>query len=336
MTINELKTEILKSETNILLVSHKNPDGDTIGASLALYHLFSTMQLNVSLLVPNDFPDFLKWMPGSEQFIIAMAQEKAANKAMAEATLIFFIDFNNYERIAFIEKQLRENQSPIILIDHHPNPEDIFDFVISDVRVSSTSELIYNFIEQLEWLDKINKPIAENLFTGIMTDTGCFSHNSSRPETFEVVAALLKKGIDKNEIYDRIYHNFSESRMRLLGYALYEKMVVMPEYHTAYFYFSAEELERFNFQLGDEEGMVNYLLSIKGIQFAVIILEKKSYVKMSFRSKGLFPANYVAKRYFHGGGHLNAAGGKSYQSLSETITKLQKVLNDDTAIQKYF
>jgi len=336
MTINELKTEILKPETNILLVSHKNPDGDTIGAALALYHLFSTIQLNVSMLVSNDFPDFLKWMPGNNQFIIAMEQEKLANKAMTEATLIFFIDFNNYERIDFIAKRLAKNQSPKILIDHHPNPDDIFDFVLSDVKVSSTSELIFNFIEQLAWLDKINKPIAENLFTGIMTDTGCFSHNSSRPETFEVVAALLKKDIDKNEIYDRVYNNFSESRMRLLGYALYEKMVVMPEYHTAYFYFSAEELKRFNFQLGDEEGMVNYLLSVKGVQFAIIIIEKKRYVKISFRSKGLFPANYVAKRYFHGGGHLNAAGGKSHKPLSETITKLQKVLKEDEAIQKYF
>ncbi len=336
MKIDELKTELLRTDAKILLLSHKNPDGDTIGAALALYHLFSTMKLNVSLLVPNSFPDFLKWMPGSNQFIVAMEQGKLANQVMAEATLIFFIDFNNYERIDFIVKEIRKNRSPKILIDHHPNPDDFFDFTLSDVKVSSTSELIYGFIEQLDFETKINDEIAACLFAGIMTDTGCFSHNSSRPETFEVVAKLLKTGIKKDDIYDKVYNNFSESRMRLLGYALYERMVVLPEYHTAFFSFSAQELKQFNFQLGDEEGMVNYLLAIKGVQFSVIIIEKKSYVKMSFRSKGLFPANYVAKRYFHGGGHLNAAGGRSYKSLQETITKLQKVLKDDQTIQKYF
>ncbi len=336
MNIDEIKSEILKQEAKVLLLSHKNPDGDTIGAALALYHIFSQMNVEVKLLVPNAFPDFLKWMPGSEKFIMAMENQKKSNQTIAEASLFFFVDFNNYERIDFVAKEVKKNKAPKILIDHHPNPDSFFDFVMSDVKVSSTSELIYSFIEQLEFLDKLNKPVAECLFTGIMTDTGCFSHNSSRPETFETAAQLLKTGIDKNEIYDRVYNNFSENRMRLLGYALYEKMVVLPEYRTAYFSFSAEELTKFNFQLGDEEGMVNYLLAVKGVLFTVIIIEKKSYVKMSFRSKGLFPANYIAKRYFHGGGHLNAAGGKSYKSLTETITKLQTVLKDDQALQKYF
>lgn len=336
MKINELRTELLKPDAKILLLSHKNPDGDTIGAGLALFHLFSGMELDVSMVVPNAFPEFLKWMPGAEKFVVAMENRELANQIIADATVIFFVDFNNYERIDFIGKEVSKNDAPKILIDHHPNPDDFFDFSLSDVKVSSASELIYSFIEQLGFIDQINKPIAECLFAGIMTDTGCFSHNSSHPETFEIVAQLLKSGINKNEIFDNVYNNFSESRMRLLGYALYEKMVVLPEFHTAFFSFSAEELGKFNFQLGDEEGMVNYLLAIKGVLFTVIIIEKKSYVKMSFRSKGLFPANYVAKRYFHGGGHLNAAGGKSYKSLSETITKLQKVLKDDQALQKYF
>ncbi|MCD6366885.1 MAG: bifunctional oligoribonuclease/PAP phosphatase NrnA [Bacteroidales bacterium] len=336
MRIDELKTELLKPEAKILLLSHKNPDGDTIGAALALYHLFSGMGLDVSLVVPNAFPDFLKWMPGAEKYIVAMENQKNANQAIAEASLFFFVDFNNYERIDFIAKEVGKNKAPKILIDHHPNPDSFFDFAMSDVKVSSASELIYSFIEQLGFLDKLNKPVAECLFAGIMTDTGCFSHNSSRSETFETAAQLLKTGIDKNEIYDHVYNNFSENRMRLLGYALYEKMVILPEYRTAYFSFSAEELTKFNFQLGDEEGMVNYLLAVKGILFTIIIIEKKNYVKMSFRSKGLFPANYVAKRYFHGGGHLNAAGGKSYKSLQETVDKLQKVLKEDEALQKYF
>ena len=336
MKIDELKAGLLKSEVKILLLSHKNPDGDTIGAALALYHLFSGMGLDVNLVVPNAFPEFLKWMPGTEKYIVAMENREKTNQVIAEATVIFFIDFNNYERIDFIAKEVRKNRVPKILIDHHPNPDDFFDFSLSDVKVSSTSELIYSFIEELGFVSKINKKISECLFAGIMTDTGCFSHNSSRPATFEITAKLLKSGINKDEIYDRVYNNFAESRMRLLGYALYEKMVVLPEFHTAYFSFSAEELKEFNFQLGDEEGMVNYLLAIKGVLFTVIIIEKKSYVKMSFRSKGLFPANYVAKRYFHGGGHLNAAGGKSYKSLQETIDKLQKVLQDDEVLQKYF
>ena len=336
MNIDEIKTELLNPDAKVLLLSHKNPDGDTIGAALALYHIFSQMNVATKLLVPNAFPDFLKWMPGAENFIVAMEHQKDANQAIAEATLFFFVDFNNYERIDFISKEVAKNKAPKILIDHHPNPDSLFDFAMSDVKVSSTSELIYSFIEKLEFLDKLNKPVAECLFTGIMTDTGCFSHNSSRPETFETTAQLLKTGIDKNEIYDHVYNNFSENRMRLLGYALYEKMVVLHKYRTAYFSFSAKELTKFNFQLGDEEGMVNYLLAVKGVLFTVIIIEKKSYVKMSFRSKGLFPANYIAKRYFHGGGHLNAAGGKSYKSLKETIEKLQTVLKDDETIQKYF
>ncbi len=336
MNIDELKTKLLNPDAKVLLLSHKNPDGDTIGAALALYHIFSQMNIATKLLVPNAFPDFLKWMPGAEKFIVAMEHQKDANQAIAEATLFFFVDFNNYERIDFISKEVGKNNAPKVLIDHHPNPDSFFDFAMSDVKVSSTSELIYSFIEKMEFLDKLNKQVAECLFTGIMTDTGCFSHNSSRPETFETTAHLLKTGIDKNKIYDRVYNNFSESRMRLLGYALYEKMVVLPKYHTAYFSFSAEELKKFNFQLGDEEGMVNYLLAVKGVLFTIIIIEKKSYVKMSFRSKGLFPANYIAKRYFHGGGHLNAAGGKSYKSLKETIEKLQTVLKDDKTIQKYF
>ncbi|HIE16267.1 MAG TPA: bifunctional oligoribonuclease/PAP phosphatase NrnA [Bacteroidales bacterium] len=336
MTIEEIKTEILKTESKIVLLSHKNPDGDTIGSALALYHLFSNLNIDTTMIVPNDFPDFLKWMPGADRFIVATKEEKLAHQSINNATLIFFIDFNNYDRINHIEHIVKKNNAPKILIDHHPNPEYFFDFSLSGVTVSSTAELIYSFISHLGYSNKINKSIAESLFTGIMTDTGCFSHNSSKPETFETVAKLLHTGIDKNKIYNNLYNNFSENRMRLLGYALYEKMIVLSQYHTAFFSLSEKELQKFNFQLGDEEGMVNYLLSIKNIIFAVIILEKKNYVKLSFRSKGFFPANYIAKRYFHGGGHLNAAGGKSYKSLSETITKLQTILKDDQALQKYF
>jgi len=274
-------------------------------------------------------------MPGNEHYIVTGNPDKKVSESISRATIIFFIDFNNYERINKIEKSVKNNPAPKILIDHHPNPETFFDFTISKVEASSTSEILYNFITDIGWQQYLDKTIAECLFVGIMTDTGCFNHNSSNPDTYRTIANLLSFGVDKDEIFDKTYNNFSEERLRLMGYSVSEKLVVLPELKSAYIYLSAAELERFNFKLDDEEGLVNFPLAIKGVDFTSIIIEKQNYVKMSFRSKWKFPANYIAEKYFHGGGHLNAAGGKSFKSLEETISKIENALKTDEVIRQF-
>lgn len=335
MELSELKNEILKQGSKVLILSHKNPDGDTIGAGLALYSLLKNLSVESTLMVTNDFPDFLKWMPGNEHYVITQDTTHDIQQKISDATLIFFIDFNNYERINTIEQLVSNNPAPKILIDHHPNPQTFFDFSFSDTKASSTSELLYNFINNIGWHTYIDKTIAECLFVGIMTDTGCFNHNSSMPETYKIVSELLSLGVDKDAVFDKVYNNFSENRMRLLGYALNEKMVILPELKASYIYLIAAELERFNFKLGDEEGMVNFPLAIRMVNLTAIIIEKQNYIKLSFRSKGKFPTNYLAKKYFHGGGHLNASGGKSFKSMAETIAKFEKVLKNDEILKTF-
>lgn len=335
--IEELQNLLSDTSQKIVLVSHKNPDCDTIGATLGLTLLLERQGFqHVQPVLPNHYPEFLAWLPGIDRYIIASENDEPVQTVIASADIIFCIDFNNYERVTPLGKYLKKSTAIKLLIDHHPNPDDVFEYALSKVLASSASELTYEFIALMGWQGLLDQDIATNLYAGIMTDTGCFSFNSSQPETFKIVAHLLEQGIDKDEIYDRIYNSYSEERMRWVGYSLYERMEVLSEKRTAFFAIPANDLERFNNQIGDEEGMVNIPLSIKGVQFAVIMIERPDYIKMSFRSKKLFPANYVAKRYFHGGGHLNAAGGKSYKTLPETVEKLKKILNEDTALQSFF
>lgn len=317
--------ELLKTAKSISIITHQGPDGDAIGSSLGLFHFLKLLnKTNVNVIVPDTFPDFLSWMPGSNEITVCKNSTDAASCLLDQSDIIFCLDFNHTSRIPCLSETVIKSDAVKILIDHHPNPENFTKYIISETSASSTAELIYNFISEFD--TEINQDIASCLFTGIMTDTGGFSHNSSHPGTFEIVANLLKTGIDKNKIFDNLYNNFSASRMRLMGYCLHQKMKVFPEYKTAYIALSQKELNEFNFQTGDTEGFVNLPLAIDGIMFSAFFTEKEKLVRTSFRSKGNFAVNNFSKNNFNGGGHTNAAGGESKESLDKTIKKFESLL----------
>jgi len=323
---SEKLVTLLKQPGNILLVSHYNPDGDAIGSVLALYHYLKEKGHQVSLIVPNDFPDFLKWMPGSDNIVVYFKHQKTATKIINESNVIICVDFNDVTRLKDLGTKLVSSDAAKVLIDHHPKPDDIYKIMINNTGVSSTAELIYNFICKAGDRRLIDSKIAECIYCGIMTDTGCFSFNSSNPETFLIIADLLKCGISKDKIFNRVYDNFSYNRMKLLGYCLNKKMVVLPEYHTAFIYLTRKEMEKHHFKPGDSEGFVNLPFSIEGVNITALFLEKKDEIRISMRSRGGFAVNSFCTENFEGGGHKNAAGGESHISMKKTIEKFKKLL----------
>lgn len=319
--------KLLASKKKIAVLTHTNPDGDAIGSLLGLGLFLKAMGHDVQVMTPNPYPEFLQWLPGNGEVVIFTRRKAKAIRIIEEAEIIFCLDFNASNRFEGLETCLQSAKGIKILIDHHPHPQPEYDLLFSNTAVSSTAELVYEFMEGTGKKDLISKEIAECLYVGIMTDTGNFSFNSSEMRTFEIVAALLNLGIEKDKIYSLVYDNFSENRMRLLGYCLSEKMVVLPEYHTAYISLNQEEQQRFKFDTGDSEGFVNYPLSIKGIIFSALLTEQKDKsIRISFRSKGSFATNVFAETHFEGGGHKNASGGKSLLPLNETISKFEALL----------
>ena len=318
--------DLLADPSEIVLVTHINPDGDAIGTILGFYWLLLKKGHTVNMIVPNEIPFFLEWLPGCDRILIAEKDLDVAKRFISSAQLLVCLDFNASDRLGKLETVFLTARGTKILVDHHPDPGGFADHIISDTDTGSTAELVYNLIVKLGMIQLIDKKIAECLFTGILTDTGCFSFNSSQPETYLVVADLLKKGIDKDRIYTLVYDNYSSDRMRLLGYSLNDKMVVLPEYRTAYISLTEKELRRFNHLTGDTEGFVNYLFSIKGIKLTALFIEKEDHIKISFRSRGNFNINKFSEKHFNGGGHKNAAGGESYQSLDQTIEKFINLL----------
>ncbi|MDK2910735.1 MAG: bifunctional oligoribonuclease and phosphatase NrnA [Bacteroidales bacterium] len=316
----------LQKKNNILIISHPNPDGDSIGSSLALSRLLLKMGKNSNVVVPNGIPSYLLWLPGASEVIVYESHAHKAEKIIQEAEIVFFIDFNSINRLNNIGKYFEQGNKTFILIDHHLQPADIFDVVFHTTQVSSTSELIYDFIVKAglkEWMDK---EIATCLYTGIMTDTGSFSYSCNHPQTYHVTAELISLGINVSQIHNLVYDTFSEDRMRLLGHLLLNCMVVNHDLHTAYLYLSLTDQKRFNFQPGDSEGFVNYALSIKGIRFAAFFTEKENLIRISFRSKGNFSVNNFARIHFDGGGHLNASGANSYRPLKDTLELFESLL----------
>lgn len=319
--------ELIGHSRLIAVTSHHNPDGDAIGSILALNGLLVKLGKTTVPMVPNDFPAFLKWMPSSHEILVFKNDPERGNSVIQEADVIFCLDYNALSRTDIIHEGLKAAGGVKVLIDHHPDPIlSDFDLHYSEIETSSTSELIYRFIRDCGWLDNIDLPIAENLFTGMMTDTGSFSYACNFPETFEISAALIRKGVDPEKLHRLVYDTYSENRLRLLGYCLGEKLTVLPELRSAYIALSRNELQRFNYQPGDTEGIVNYALSIGQVNVAVILTERKDRIRLSLRSKGAFSVNFLAREHFNGGGHKNAAGGDSYVSLEETIEKLKKIL----------
>ena len=314
----------LPAET--VLFTHVNPDGDAIGTMLGLYWFLSYLGHRVSMIIPNEIPSYLEWLPGCEKILVAEENFEQSIQLMRGAELLVCVDFNEPERLDSLKDEFIRSKAVKVLIDHHPGPKDFTDHIISIPETGSASELVYNLIVQTGHNHLIDKKTAECFFVGIMTDTGCFNYNSSNPETYLVVADLLEKGIDKDRIFRLVYDNYSADRMRLLGFSLSEKMVVMPEYRTAYIALTREELAKYNHVTGDTEGFVNLPFSIKGIKMTALFLEKEGYIKISFRSRGNFEINKFSEKHFNGGGHKNAAGGECYTSLEDTIKTFLNLL----------
>jgi phosphoesterase RecJ-like protein len=325
-SILEITSDLSKAN-NIVIVPHKGPDGDAIGSSLGLYHFLKGKGHHVSVIAPNDYPDFLKWLPGQEDILIYEKDYMICRPLITNADIIFTLDFNDLHRSGDMQEPLSEANATFIMIDHHPEPAEYADHTYSDTTMSSTCQMVYQFIKKLRSVKSITPEIATCLYTGIMTDTGSFRFRSTSSETHRVIADLIDKGADNASIHQQIYDTSSESRLKLLGTAL-QNLRVNKELKTAYITLSQEELDKNNFKKGDTEGFVNYGLSLEGIIFAAIFIEHKvdGIIKISFRSIGDFNVNEFARAHFQGGGHVNAAGGKSDVSLENTIVKFNTVL----------
>ncbi len=318
--------ELLTDSKNIVLSAHKNPDGDTLGAVTAMYHYLKAKGHTVTAVVPNDYPDFYKWMPGIENMLVFDNSPKPVKKALADADVIFCLDFNATHRTGNMGPFISRAKAVKVVIDHHPQPSDEFNYYFTETETSSTGELVYEFIEGLNDTTSITKEIAACLYTCIMTDTGSFSYSCNRQRTYEITGALISKGIQPDLIHKLVYDTFTEHRLRLLGFALSEKLLVWEDLHTAVISLSREELKRFDYRVGDTEGLVNYPLSMEKINLSVLITEKDNVLRLSFRSKGDFSVNQLARTHFEGGGHKNAAGGNAHDSIEETIKRLKSVL----------
>lgn len=314
---------------NIVLICHINPDGDAIGSQLAFYYYLKSIGREAEMISPNYLQEFLKWMDGSERITIFIREREKSIRMIREADLIILLDFNQPGRLGEAMDHVVESKARKVIIDHHLNPADFADLLISDPSKCSTAELVHELIKEINGTDIISKAYAEALYVGIITDTGNFEHGNFTGNTYRTVADLIDAGIDKVKIYNKIYNNYSVDRMRLQGLALNGRMVILPELKSAYIYLSKKDLKDYNNVKGDTEGFVNMPLSIKDIVFSTLFIEKDGFVKLSFRSKGTFPVNEFAARWFSGGGHLNASGGEFSGTLDEAIAHFLRVLEEN-------
>lgn len=317
----------LSTPQRILLIPHKNPDGDAIGAALGLQHFLLRSQDQVTVLSPNDFPAFLKWMPGADGVTDFSGDPEKGAGAIREATLIFALDFNALDRTGPMQEALSAADARFVMIDHHQSPEPFADLVYSDTGMSSTCEMVYHTICALGGAEQLPAQTATCLYAGILTDTGSFKFAATTPRTLKVAAALMEQGADHTEIHRQIYDTNRPEKLRLLGIALRNLKIIAP-YRTAYITLSQEELDSCDYRKGDTEGFVNYGLSLEGTVLAGIFIENRDegIVKISLRSRGDFSVNEMARAHFEGGGHINAAGGRSRESLSDTVARFEALL----------
>lgn len=319
--------KLLSTPKKVVITTHHKPDADALGSSLGLSGLLKKLGHEVKVITPTDYPDFLKWMKGDDEVIIFNeGNETLSEKLVEEAEIIFCLDFSNLNRINELGGHVRKSSAKKVLIDHHLDPEKFADFEHWSIEAAATAELVYMLIEAMGMDKLIDKDMAEALYAGILTDTGSFKHSNTTKQVFQICAELISRGADVSMVSKLVYDTNSLDRVKFLGYALHEKLVVKMDHATAYFAISADDLKRFNSKTGDTEGLVNYALSIKGIKLAAVIIDRTEGVKISFRSIGDFSVNEFARNYFNGGGHRNAAGGKSDLSLEETVKKFEKLL----------
>ncbi|MBL7888640.1 MAG: DHH family phosphoesterase [Bacteroidia bacterium] len=323
--VKEVKSLLAKPK-HIVIVTHWSPDGDAMGSSLGLYNYLIQKDHKVTVITPNDYPAFLSWMPGDKKVIDFSKKAATAKKLVAQAELIFCLDFNSLKRIDKLGDEVAKSKAIKFIIDHHLQPEDFAKYMLHNVGACSTCELIYEFISLMGDKKLLNKDIANCLYTGIMTDTGSFRFPSTTTKTHAIIADLMKAGAENSEIHNRIYDGNTVDKIKLLGYCLGEKLTVMKELNTAYFSLTDKELKKFNYKKGDTEGVVNYALSIEGIKFAAFFVERDGIIKTSFRSKGSFNVNLFARAHFEGGGHANAAGGMSPLSMKDTLKKFVSIV----------
>lgn len=325
---------LLDDTKKIVITTHAKPDGDAMGSSLALYDILVQLKHNVNIVVPTDYPDFLYWLPGNDKVIIYPEQKKQSDELISEAELIFCLDFNHLSRIKGMQDSVKNSSAIKIMVDHHLNPSDFDSYRLSRTSASSTAELIYELYELLHDKIVLNKDIAACIYTGIMTDTGSFRFDCTTAQVHRIIANLIETGIKAAEIHNYVYDSFNENRLRLLGYILSEKMVILEEYNAAYISLSKEDLTRFNVKTGDTEGIVNYPLGIRGIRIAVMITDRSSEksdeneIRLSLRSIGDISVSDMSNKYFNGGGHKNAAGGMVKTSIEDAIERFKKALSE--------
>ncbi len=332
--IHAFRERLTEMESTIAIIPHVNADGDAIGSVLGLAGILKNAGKKVVVLSPNHFPNFYKWIKGAEEILVYTASKKKVEQAMAEAGMMICMDFNQPARAGEMRTLVEQFSGPGIMIDHHPYPQQFTELMISHPEYSSTAELIFHVAKAMGYEKYIDESSAEAIYCGVMTDTGSFDYNISDPQTFQTVSELLTWGIDPEAIHGKVFDNYSADRMRLLGYCLSECMEVYPEYHSAMMYLSREVQQKYNFLAGDNEGFVNYPLSIKGIHFSAFFTEKEDHVKVSFRSKGEFAVNELASSHFNGGGHRNASGGEIYAPFEEVLEQFRKLLPEYRAILK--
>jgi len=322
--------QLINQPKNVVIVTHLKPDADALGSSLGLAGYLKLKGHGVKVITPSDYPDFLNWMPGNHE-VLAMDKNSVrkmneASDFISKADMIFCLDFSSLNRIDMLAQWVHNSGAVKVLIDHHLEPEVFAQFVRWDIQSASTAGLIFELIDELGDKHMINETIANCLYAGLMTDTGGFRHSNTRQNEFQIASELVKAGASPYAVAKNIYDTNSLDRLKLTGYVLSEKLKVLPEFKTAYITLTAQELNRFGSQTGDTEGLVNYGLSIKNIKLAVFIYDRGDEVKLSFRSLGSFSVNELARKHFNGGGHRNASGGSSRESLEKTVEKFIAVL----------
>ena len=331
--LEELKG-LLSAAKRIFITTHQKPDGDALGSSLGLYHILKRTGHDVKVIAPTDYPDFLSWLPGNDEVIIFEEKQSQALEFLDQSDIIFCLDFNDLKRVNNLGGHIKKSKAKKVLIDHHLEPTDFDDYRLWTNHASSTAELVYDFICLIGQEDLVDVQVAECIYTGMMTDTGSFRFSSTTPRSHQIAARLIEKGLAVSKIHELIFDTFTEKKLRFFGYALHEKLKVLPEYNAAYFAITSEELSRFALGTGDTEGLVNYALAISGIKLAAFISDrtpshsKEKIIKLSLRSKGEVPANEICRKYFNGGGHKNAAGGQTRTSLEETTALFEKILSE--------
>lgn len=319
---------IVDSCSRFVVLSHKNPDGDAVGSSLALCSHLRSLGKECSVVLPNMFPDFFMWLAGAGEVVFYDSDKERAGELLAAADALFCLDFNTLSRIGDLGTAVAALDLPKVLVDHHPQPSDEFTVKISHTVACSTAELVFRLIDGLSGISSLSREVAECIYTGMMTDTGAFAYASTRKDIYLIIAELLGKGIDKDLIYRRVFYTSSMTRMRLWGFVLYEKLKIYNKYNAALITLSHKELMRFYVQKGDTEGLVNQPLQIKGVRFSCFLREEvPGKINVSLRSVDDFPCNAVASEFFNGGGHMNASGGELYCSMDEAVARFRQALD---------